>query len=102
MEGNRDELWREGAQASIVATYDGIRTQSETDFTSDLRKVDVPTLLIHGEDNQLVPLESAATMTAKLILRFSLNIYPSAPHGLIVTHADRVNADISAFAKRSS
>jgi non-heme chloroperoxidase len=98
-EGVRDALWRMGMQASIVGTYDGIKTQSETDFTSDLKKIDVPTLVLHGEEDQLVPIADSALLTAKLIAKSTLKVYPGAPHGMTVTHADQVNADLLSFLK---
>ena len=96
-EGVRNSLWRMGMQASIVATYDGIKTQSESDFTSDLERVNVSTLILHGSEDQLVPVADSAVLNAKLIRHSTLKIYDGAPHGLTVTHADRVNADLLAF-----
>jgi len=96
-EGVRDALWRMGMQASIVGTYDGIRTQSETDFTGDLKKINIPTLILHGEEDQLVPVADSALLTAKLVAKSTLKTYPGAPHGMTVTHADQVNADLLAF-----
>jgi len=69
-----------GMQASIVATFDGIRAQSETDFTSDLKKIDVPTLIVHGADDQLVPIDDSAVLSARLIKHSVLNVYPGVPH----------------------
>jgi len=98
-EGVRDSLWRMGMQASIVATFDGIKTQSETDFTDDLKKVNVPTLVLHGEEDQLVPVADSAILTAKLVAKSTLKVYPGAPHGMTVTHADQVNGDLLGFLK---
>ena len=98
-EGVRDALWRMGMQASVVGTFDGIKTQSETDFTGDLKKIDIPTLVLHGEDDQLVPIADSALLTAKLVAKSTLKVYPGAPHGMTVTHADQVNADLLAFLK---
>jgi non-heme chloroperoxidase len=96
-EGVRDALWRMGMQASIVGTFDGIKTQSETDFTGDLKKIDIPTLVLHGEEDQLVPIADSALLTAKLVAKSTLKVYPGAPHGMTVTHADQVNTDLLAF-----
>lgn len=96
-EGVRDSLWRMGMQASMVATYDGIKTQSETDFTDDLKKIDIPTLVLHGREDQLVPVADSALLSAKIVRHSTLSIYDGAPHGMTVTHADRVNADLLTF-----
>lgn len=98
-EGIRAEFWRQGMQASIVGTYDCIKAQSETDMTEDLKKIDVPTLILHGEQDQLVPVADTAVKTTKLIKRSILKIYPGAPHGLTVTQASEVNQDLLAFFK---
>jgi non-heme chloroperoxidase len=98
-EGVRDAFWRTCMQASIAGTYDGIKTQSETDFTGDLRKIDVPTLILHGEEDQLVPVANSAVLSAKIVRNSTLKVYPGAPHGLTVTHADQLNADLLAFLK---
>lgn len=95
--GVRDSMWRMGMQASMLATYDGIKAQSETDFTGDLKKIDVPTLILHGREDQLVPVEDSALLNAKLVRHSTLKIYEGAPHGLTVTHAMQVNADLLAF-----
>jgi len=98
-QGVRDSLWTMCMQASIVGTYDCIKAQSETDFTADLKKVDIPTLIVHGEDDQLVPLANSAALSAKLVKNATLKVYPGAPHGITVTHANRINADLLAFLK---
>jgi non-heme chloroperoxidase len=98
-EGVRDDFWRICMQASIAGTYDGIKTQSETDFTDDLKKIDVPTLIVHGEEDQLVPVADSALLSAKLVRNSTLKVYPGAPHGLTVTHASKLNADLLAFLK---
>lgn len=98
-EGVRDEFWRQGMQASIVGTYDCIKAQSETDMTEDLKKIDVPTLILHGEQDQLVPVADTAMLTAKIIKTATLKIYPGAPHGMTVTFANQVNQDLLAFRK---
>ena len=86
-------------QASIAGTYDCIKTQSETDFTGDLQKIDVPTLILHGEEDQLVPVADSALLSAKIVRNSTLKVYPGAPHGLTVTHANQLNADLLAFLK---
>jgi non-heme chloroperoxidase len=96
-EGVRDEFWRQGMQASIVGTYDCIKAQSETDTTEDLRKINVPTLILHGEQDQLVPIADTAMLTAKIIKKATLKVYPDAPHGMTVTFADKINQDLLAF-----
>lgn len=98
-QGVRDSLWSMCMQASIVGTYDCIKAQSETDFTADLKKVNIPTLIVHGEDDQLVPLANSAVLSAKLVKNATLKVYPGAPHGVTVTHADQINADLLAFLK---
>ena len=98
-EGVREAFWRICMQASIAGTYDGIKTQSETDFTGDLQKIDVPTLILHGEEDQLVPVADSALLSAKIVRNSTLKVYPGAPHGLTVTHANQLNADLLAFLK---
>ena len=78
-------------------TFDCIKAFSETDFTEDLKKFDVPTLIIHGDDDQIVPIEAAALRSAKLVKNAILKIYPGAPHGLADTHKDQLNDDLLAF-----
>ena len=86
-------------QAGHKNTYDCIKAFSETDFTEDLKKFDVPTLVVHGDDDQIVPLEAAAARSSKLVNDSILKIYPGAPHGLAYTHKDRLNSDLLAFLK---
>ena len=97
--GVQDEFWRQGMQASIDATYDCIKTQSETDMTEDLQKINVPTLVLHGEQDQLVPIADTAMLTAKIVRRANLKVYPGAPDGLTVTMAEQVNEDLLSFLK---
>jgi non-heme chloroperoxidase len=97
--GVQDEFWRQGMQASIDATYDCIKAQSETDMTEDLQKINVPTLVLHGEQDQLVPIADTAMLTAKIVRRATLKVYPGAPHGLTVTLAEQVNEDLLSFLK---
>lgn len=98
-EGVRDAFWRQGMQASIIGTYDCIKAQSETDMTEDLKRIDVPTLILHGEQDQLVPIADTAMLTAKIIKNATLKVYPGAPHGMTVTFANEVNQDLLAFRK---
>jgi non-heme chloroperoxidase len=98
-EGVRDEFWWQGMQASIVGTYDCIKAQSETDMTEDLKKIVVTTLILHGEQDQLVPIADTAMLTAKIIRNSTLKVYPGAPHGMTVTMADKVNQDLLTFRK---
>ena len=79
--------------------YECIKQFSETDFTEDLKKMDVPTLFIHGDDDQIVPYKDASVLAVKLVKNGQFKIYPGAPHGLCSTHKDQVNADLLAFCK---
>lgn len=92
-----DAWWAQGMQAGAKNTYDSIAAFSATDFRADLKKFNVPTLVIHGDDDQIVPIDVAGRMSAKLIPGAKLLVYPGAPHGLTDTHKDRVNADLLAF-----
>jgi non-heme chloroperoxidase len=87
-------------QAGMRASYEGVRAFSETDFTQDLTRFDVPTLIIHGEDDQNVPIANTALVSSKLIKNAELKVYAGAPHGLTVTHKDRFNEDLLAFLRR--
>jgi non-heme chloroperoxidase len=86
-------------QAGFKGVLDCIKAFSETDFTEDLRKFDVPTLIIHGDDDQIVPIAASALLSSKMIKGSTLKIYPGAPHGLCSTRKDQVNADLLAFCK---
>ncbi len=96
-QGLIDEWWREGMQGGHHNTYESIKAFSETDFTEDLKKIDVPTLIVHGDDDQIVPIDAAGRASAKLIRNSKLVVYPGAPHGLPETHRDQFNADLLAF-----
>ena len=98
-QGLMDSFWLQGMQAGAKNTFDCIKAFSETDFTDDLGKFDVPTLLIHGDDDQIVPIGTAALASAKLVKHSTLKIYPGAPHGLAETHKDQLNADLLDFIK---
>ncbi len=96
-QGMIDAFWLQGMQAGHKNTFDCIKAFSETDFTEDLKKFDVPTLIIHGDDDQIVSIEAAALRSAKLVKNAILKIYPGAPHGLADTHKDQLNDDLLAF-----
>ncbi len=94
-----DNWWRQAMMGSAKAQYDGIKAFSETDFTEDLKIIDVPTLVMHGDDDQIVPIADAAPLAAQLLKQSVLTIYEQFPHGMLTTHADVVNPDILAFVK---
>lgn len=96
-QGLIDAWWTQGMQGGHKNTYDSIKAFSETDFTADLKKFDVPTLVIHGDDDQIVPIEASGRASAKLVKNAQLIVYPGAPHGLTDTHKDRVNQDLLNF-----
>jgi len=98
-QGVRDSFWLQGVQAGFKPVLDCIRQFSETDFTEDLKKIDVPTLFVHGDDDQIVPIGASAMLAVKLVKNATLTVYPGAPHGLAVTHQDEFNADLLAFIK---
>jgi len=96
-QGLRDWFWLQGMQVGFNSTYDCIKAFSETDFTEDLKKIDVPTLIIHGDADQIVPIEDSALISSKLIKNAQLKVYKGAPHGLCSTLKDKVNSDLLAF-----
>jgi non-heme chloroperoxidase len=96
-EGVREEYWRQGMATGIMAAYEAIGAFSETDFKPDLAKFTVPTLIVHGSDDQIVPVEISGALTANIVKHAKLTIYDGAPHGLIITHKDRLNTDLLAF-----
>jgi non-heme chloroperoxidase len=98
-EGLIDHFWLQGMTMSLKAAYDCIRAFSETDLTEDCKKIDVPTLIIHGDDDQIVPIAASANKSSKLIRNCTLNVYKGAPHGLTSTRQDDFNADLLAFLK---
>jgi non-heme chloroperoxidase len=98
-QGASDWFWFQGMQSGHKNAFDCIKAFSETDFTEDLKKFDVPTLILHGDDDQIVPIDAAAIAAAKLVKNATLKIYPGAPHGLTDTHKDRLNADLLSFLK---
>jgi non-heme chloroperoxidase len=98
-QGVRDSFWLQGMLASMIGAYECIKAFSETDFTEDLKKIDVPTLVLHGDADQIVPIGASAMLSSKLIPNATLKIYPGAPHGMCTTLPDQVNADLLAFLK---
>ncbi len=98
-EGAREDFWRQGMQAGFPASYFCIKAFSETDLTQDLKRVTVPTLVLHGGDDQIVPIADSAMLTAKMIKGATLKVYEAAPHGMCTTHKDRVNQDLLEFIK---
>ena len=98
-EGIRRNWWRQAMEGGIKAQYDCVKAFSETDFTEDLKKIDIPTLVMHGDDDQIVPVADAAPLSAKLLKNATLKIYPGFPHGMATTHPDQINADLFGFIK---
>jgi non-heme chloroperoxidase len=96
-QGTLDQFWLWSMQAGLRNAYESIKAFSETDFTDDLKKFDVPTLVMHGEDDQIVPVKDSARKSARLVKGAKEIYYPGAPHGLTATHQERVNADLLAF-----
>ena len=92
--------WRQAMMGGAKAQYDCVKALSETDFTEDLKVIDVPTVVMHGEDDQIVPIADSAPLSAKLLKRSSLKIYPKFPHGMCTTNADVINADLLTFFKK--
>jgi non-heme chloroperoxidase len=98
-QGTLDQFWLWSMQAGAKNAYDSVKAFSETDFTEDLKKITVPTLVLHGEDDQIVPVKDSGKKSAKLIKGAKEIYYPGAPHGLTATHQDQLNADLLAFIK---
>ena len=96
-QGVRDAFWLWGMQVGLKAAYECVKAFSETDLTEDLRKFDVPTLVVHGDDDQIVPIADSALLSSKIVKNATLKVYPGAPHGLMTTHKDQLNADLLAF-----
>lgn len=99
-QGLRDTFWLQGMQAGFKAVFDCIKAFSESDFTNDLKKFDIPTLIMHGDDDQIVPIESSAMLTTKLVKDSLLKVYPGAAHGLCSTLKNQINHDLLAFFKK--
>ena len=96
-QGLRDSFWLQGMQAGFKGVFDCIKAFSETDHTEDLRKFDVPTLILHGDDDQIVPIGASALLSSKIVRGATLRIHSGAGHGLCSTHKNQVNADLLAF-----
>jgi non-heme chloroperoxidase len=96
-QGLRDSFWLQGMMAGIKPVYDCIEQFSETDFTEDLKKIDIPVLVAHGDDDQIVPFEASGAKSVKLLSQGTLKLYPGLSHGLAATHPDQFNADLLAF-----
>jgi non-heme chloroperoxidase len=96
-QGMRDAFWLQGMMGGLKNELDCIKAFSETDFTEDLKKFDVPTLIIHGDDDQIVPIRASAMLSSKLVKNARLKVYPGGAHGLADTHKDQLNADLLAF-----
>jgi non-heme chloroperoxidase len=97
IEGVRRNWWRQGMMGGVKAHYDCIKAFSETDFTEDLKAIEVPTLVMHGEDDQIVPIANSGPLSAKLLKNGALKTYPGYPHGMPTVHADVINTDLLAF-----
>ncbi len=98
-EGVRRNWWRQGMMGGVKAQYDCVKAFSETDFTDDLTNIAVPTLVMHGEDDQIVPFANAGPLSAKLVKHATMKAYPGFPHGMPTTHAEQINADLLAFVR---
>jgi non-heme chloroperoxidase len=98
-EGVREAFWLQGMMAGLPACYFCIKAFSETDLTEDLQKIDVPTLILHGDDDQIVPIAASAMLSSQLIKNAKLVVYPGGSHGICTTDKARVNADLLAFIK---
>jgi non-heme chloroperoxidase len=96
-EGVRNSFWLQGMMAGLPASYFCVKAFSETDQTEDLKKFDVPTLILHGDDDQIVPIADAAMLSSKLVKGAKLKVYPGAPHGMCTTLKNQVNEDLLAF-----
>jgi non-heme chloroperoxidase len=96
-EGIRERWWLQGMMGGVKSQYDCIKAFSETDFTEDLKKIDIPTLILHGNDDQIVPIADSALLSAKLVKDSTLKVYPGLPHGMCTTNPEQINADMLAF-----
>ena len=96
-QGVRDAFWMWSMQVGLKGAYDCIKAFSETDLTEDIKGIEIPTLVLHGDDDQIVPIADSALLSSKLIKTATLKVYPGAPHGLMVTHKDKLNNDLLAF-----
>jgi len=100
-EGIRERWWLQGMLGGVKAHYDCIKAFSETDFTEDLKKIDIPVLVMHGDDDQIVPIGASGLMSARLLKNATLKVYPGFPHGMPTTNADQINADLLAFVQQA-
>jgi non-heme chloroperoxidase len=100
-QGILDQFWLWSMQSGLKNAYESVKAFSETDFTEDLKKFDVPTLILHSDDDQIVPIGAAALMSAKIVKNATLKVYPGLPHGMPTTNADQINADLLAFLQQS-
>ena len=98
-EGLRDSFWLQGMLCGFPAAYECIKAFSETDFTEDLKKIDVPTLILHGDDDQIVPIGASALLSSRIVKGATLKVYPGLRHGMCSTNKDQINADLLAFIK---
>ncbi|WP_158942108.1 alpha/beta fold hydrolase [Granulicella sp. S190] len=98
-QGVRDSFWLQGMLGSHKSEYDTVKAFSETDFTDDLKKIDIPVLVLHGDDDQIVPIDAAGRASAKILKNATLKVYPGYPHGMPIIHADEINADLLVFIK---
>ena len=98
-QGLQDAFWLQGMMAGFPAAYFCIKAFSETDLTEDLKKFDIPTLILHGDDDQIVPIGASAMQSAKLVKNATLKVYPGLPHGMCSTHKEQINEDLLAFIK---
>jgi non-heme chloroperoxidase len=98
-QGLVQDFWRQGMEGSIKGQYECIKQFSEVDYTEDLKKIDVPTLFLHGDDDQIVPIDASAKLASKLVKNATLKVYAAAPHGMCSTHVEQVNADLLSFLK---
>jgi non-heme chloroperoxidase len=98
-DGLRQSFWLQGMMCGFPAAYFCIKAFSETNLTEDLKKIDVPTLILHGDDDQIVPIDDSARLSVKIVKDATLKVYPGAPHGMCSTHKDQINADLLAFIK---
>ena len=96
-EGVRESFWLQGMLGGHKGLYDCVKAFSETDFNDDLKKIDVPLLVLHGEDDQIVPFPDSGALTAKIVKGAQLKVYPGFPHGMCTTHADVINKDLLEF-----
>jgi non-heme chloroperoxidase len=101
-EGVRESFWMQGMQSSIIGSYDCIKAFSETDQTDDLKRIDVPTLVIQGDADQIVPIDNSGRLSSKLVKNGTLKVIAGAPHGLCTTHADIINEELLAFVQKQS